>query len=96
MLLCLADLAEVSLGEPGEDDGEKAEQEGEDGGEEEAPPLPLHQTLLVVDQRDALATVCVTTHTLRVLGATYIGGEGLNIVPHLHREECLCTSLSYI
>ena len=65
MILCLADLAEVGLGEPGEDDGEKAEEEGEDGGEKEAPPLPLHQTLLVVDQRDALATVCVTTlHTL--------------------------------
>ena len=92
--ICLADLAEVGLGEPGEDDGEQPQEEGEDGGEEEAPPLPLHQTLLVVDQRDALATVCFTT--LHTLGATYIGGEGLNIVPHLHREGCLYTSLSYI
>ena len=90
----VTDLAEVRLGEPGEDDGEQPQQEGEDGGEEEAPPLPLHQTLLVVDQRNALATVCFTTlHTL-CSGATYIGGEGLNIVPHLHREECLYTSLS--
>ena len=67
-MLCLTDLAEVRLCEPGEDDGEQPQEEGEDGGEEEAPPLPLHQTLLVVDQRNALATACFTTHAVfRVL-----------------------------
>ena len=35
-------------------------------------------------------------YTLYAMGATYIGGEGLNIVPHLHREGCLYTSLLYI
>ena len=33
-------------------------------------------------------------YTLYAMGATYIGGEGLNIVPHLHSEGCLYTSLS--
>ena len=33
--------------QPDKEDGEDAEDEGEDGGQEEAPPLPLLQALLL-------------------------------------------------
>ena len=46
--------AEISLNHPRHDHREEAKDEGEDGGQEEAPPLPLHQALLIVDERDAL------------------------------------------
>ena len=78
MCCCVVtDLAEVRLCEPGEDDGEQPQEEGEDGGEEEAPPLPLHQTLLVVDQRNALATACFTT--LHTLGALVLLTSGAKV-----------------
>ena len=91
MLLCLADLAEVGLGEPGEDDGEKTKEEGEDGGEKEAPPLPLHQTLLVVDQRDALATVCFTTlHTRCVCSVLLTSGAKVSILSPIFIVKDVC------
>ena len=46
--------AEDGLQAADQQDGEDAEDEGEDGGEEEAPPLPLLQALLVTVQRKAL------------------------------------------
>ena len=46
--------AEIGLNHPRHDHWEEAEDEGEDGGQEEAPPLSLNQALLIVDERDAL------------------------------------------
>ena len=46
--------AENCLQTPDQQDREDAEDEGEDGGEEEAPPLPLLQALLVAVQGKAL------------------------------------------
>ena len=41
--------AEESREGPGEEDGEDAHEEGADGGQEEAPPLPGLETLCVTD-----------------------------------------------
>ena len=56
--------AEIGLNHPCCDHRDEAEDESEDGGQEEAPPLPLHQTLLIVDERDALVFVLDVTVTI--------------------------------
>ena len=49
-------FAESSLKKPDKKDGEDAEEEGEDGGEEEAPPLPLLQALLLPEDGNTLGS----------------------------------------
>ena len=46
--------AEEPLDHSDDKNGNEPEEEGEDGGEEEAPPFSLLQALLVVHERDAL------------------------------------------
>ena len=46
--------AKGGLEKPSQKDGEDAEKEGEDGGEEETPPFPLLQALLVPEDGDAI------------------------------------------
>ena len=83
MCCCVVtDLAEVRLCEPGEDDGEQPQEEGEDGGEEEAPPFPLIQTLLVVNERSALPSQPVSNVTECLL--TYVWSEGLHTTHDFH------------
>ena len=47
-------FAKGGLEKPSQEDGEDAEEEGEDGGEEETPPFPLFQALLVPEDGDAI------------------------------------------
>ena len=47
-------FAKGGLEKPSQEDGEDAEEEGEDGGEEETPPFPLLQALLVPEDGDAI------------------------------------------
>ena len=47
-------FAKGGLQKPSQEDGEDAEEEGEDGGEEETPPFPLLQALLVPEDGDAI------------------------------------------
>ena len=51
-------FAESSLKKTNEKDGEDAKEEGEDGGEEEAPPLPLLQALLIAEDGNSLGGLC--------------------------------------
>ena len=73
---------EVGLGHPGGQHGEQPQQEGEDGGEEEAPPFPLIQTLLVVNERSALPSQPVSNVTECLL--TYVWSEGLHTTHDFH------------
>ena len=74
--------AEVGLRHPGGQDGEQPQQEGEDGGEEEAPPFPLIQTLLVVNEWSALPSQPVSNVTECLL--TYVWSEGLHTTHDFH------------
>ena len=47
-------FAKGGLEKPSQEDGEDAEEEGEDGGKEETPPFPLLQALLVPEDGDAI------------------------------------------
>ena len=47
-------FAKGGLEKPSQEDGEDAEEEGEYGGEEETPPFPLLQTLLLPEDGDAI------------------------------------------
>ena len=76
--------AEVGLNHPRCYHWDEAEHEGEDWGQQEAPPLPLHQALLVVDEGDALRCDHNVTREIMQWHVTYIGGRGLNITSHLH------------
>ena len=78
--------AHVGLGHPGGQDREEAQQEGEDGGEEETPPFPLVQTLLVVNQWSPLTSqnVSALCYSLTV---TYVWSRGLHTLSYFHSEE---------
>ena len=47
-------FAKGGLQKPSQEDGEDAEEEGEYGGEEETPPFPLLQALLLPEDGDAI------------------------------------------
>ena len=47
-------FAKGGLEKPSQEDGEDAEEEGEYGGEEETPPFPLLQALLLPEDGDAI------------------------------------------
>ena len=60
--------------------------EGEDGGEEEAPPFPLVQTLLVVNQWSALPSQHISALCYS-LTLTYVWSRGLHTLSYFHSEE---------
>ena len=51
-------FAKGGLEKPSQEDGEDAEEEGEYGGEEEAPPLPLLQAFLLPKDGNTLGGLC--------------------------------------
>ena len=79
--------AHVGLGHPGGEDREEAQQEGEDGGEEETPPFPLVQTLLVVNQWRALTSKHIRTQPCLGLTLTYVWSRGLHTLSYFHSED---------
>ena len=60
-------FAKGGLEKSSQENGEDAEEEGEYGGEEETPPFPLVQTLLVVNQWSALTSKYLTSHLISQL-----------------------------